>query len=182
MTVVLQPSGVTEGAAPGSHRLPLLRLSLIPHLLRQYEELAGTSAERQPLVHRPVEAGPNVQRVVGSSWRTMASVLIACQHSISAPPGAGLGFPPGAPTHARNAGAPGCLNIEGYRSRSGDRRPGPGESHAGCIEACAGLVSAEGLGCQAGEMWKGQTPFMERRLMPSDSPVRNGHGHIPHFR
>ena len=45
--------GGGSGAAPGSHRLPLLRLPLIPHLLRQYEELAGTSAERQPLVHRP---------------------------------------------------------------------------------------------------------------------------------
>ena len=38
------------------------------------------------------------------------SVLIACRLSISAPPGASLGFPRGAPTHARNAGAPGYLN------------------------------------------------------------------------
>ena len=68
MTFVLQPPrghrGDGSGASPVSHRLPLLRLPIIPHLLRQYEELAGTSAERQPLVHRPVEA--STKRPAGS--------------------------------------------------------------------------------------------------------------------
>ena len=44
------------------------------------------------------------------------SVSIACQRSISAPPGAGLGFPRERPPTFRNAAAPGCLATWGNRA------------------------------------------------------------------
>ena len=57
-----------------------------------------------------------------------SAVTRACQHSTSAPPGADLGLPPGAPTHARNAGAPDCLNQFWNAARS-----------TGCSRAPRGL-------------------------------------------